>query len=99
MHRYSITPPIIKPRKKMTRADILSVFTIFLPLVNAHTAATNSLSFMQKFSPGSKLLLIATMLIGRLGPLTLLAALPWKKEPAEHELTPDYPDAERIQIG
>lgn len=51
------------------------------------------------FAPASKILLIVTMLIGRLGPLTILAALPWKKEPAEDELTPDYVDAQKIQIG
>lgn len=56
-------------------------------------------SFSAILAPLSKILLIAAMLIGRLGPLTILASLPWKKEPADHELSPDYLDAEKIQIG
>ncbi len=56
-------------------------------------------SFSAILSPVSKLLIIITMLIGRLGPLTILASLPWKKEPSEKELSPDFPDAQRIQIG
>jgi trk system potassium uptake protein TrkH len=56
-------------------------------------------SFSGLLSPASKSLIILTMLIGRLGPLTLLAALPWKHELKDEELTPDYPHAEKIQIG
>ncbi|MEK7571533.1 MAG: potassium transporter TrkG [Patescibacteria group bacterium] len=56
-------------------------------------------SFSGILSTGSKLLIIIAMLIGRLGPLVVLAALPWKKELREEEHSPDYPDAERIQIG
>ncbi len=51
------------------------------------------------FSTGSKIVMILTMLVGRLGPLTLLAALPWKREFADAPLTPDHDDAVRVQIG
>jgi hypothetical protein len=39
------------------------------------------------------------MLFGRLGPLTLLAALPWKKSYANYPPSPDFENAEKIQIG
>ncbi len=51
------------------------------------------------FSTYSKSLIILTMLVGRLGPLTLLAALPWKRRHMDAKLTPDYDDAVRLQIG
>jgi trk system potassium uptake protein TrkH len=51
------------------------------------------------FHPISKFLIIVTMLFGRLGPLTVLAALPWKKRYADHPPSPDFEDAEKIQIG
>jgi len=41
-----------------------------------------------------KLIIIATMLIGRLGPLTLLAALTFNLKPAQY----NYPD-EAIIVG
>ena len=51
------------------------------------------------FHPISKLLIIITMLFGRLGPLTILAALPWKKNFSNYPLSPDFENAEKIQIG
>ncbi len=51
------------------------------------------------FHPVSKSLIIITMLFGRLGPLTLLAALPWKKSYANYPPSPDFENAEKIQIG
>lgn len=56
-------------------------------------------SFSAILAPLSKYLLIVVMLVGRLGPLTILASLPWKKDPDEKDLTPDYHDAQKIQIG
>lgn len=76
--------------------EVVSAFGT-VGLTMGYPGGVTSLSAL--FAPAAKLLIIAAMLIGRLGPLTLLAALPWKQEPADHELTPDYPDAEKIQIG
>lgn len=76
--------------------EVVSAFGT-VGLTMGYPGGVTSLSAL--FAPMSKLLLIAAMLIGRLGPLTILASLPWKQEPADHELSPDYPDAERIQIG
>ena len=59
--------------------------------------AVTSLSAI--LTPFSKSLIIFLMLFGRLGPLTILAALPWKRESEKHPLTSDYENAEKIQIG
>lgn len=76
--------------------EVVSAFgTVGLSMGYEH----GTTSFSGLLSPGSKLLIILAMLIGRLGPLTLLAALPWKQELKSEELTPDYPHAEKIQIG
>ena len=56
-------------------------------------------SFSAILTPFSKLLIILTMLFGRLGPLTILASLPWKRRYTDHPLSEDYPGAEKIQIG
>ena len=56
-------------------------------------------SFAAILSPFSKILLIITMLFGRVGPLTVLAALPWKRRYEKHPPSPDFQDAQRIQIG
>lgn len=61
------------------------------------TGSVTSLSAI--FQPLSKVLIIITMLFGRLGPLTILAALPWKKRFASHPPSPDFRNAEKIQIG
>lgn len=61
--------------------------------------AGGSASFAAILAPASKLLLVATMLFGRLGPLTILAALPWKRRYANAPLSPDFEDTEKIQIG
>jgi trk system potassium uptake protein TrkH len=47
----------------------------------------------------SKSLLITTMLFGRLGPLTILAALPWKRRHMNAPLSPDFDNVEKLQIG
>jgi hypothetical protein len=39
------------------------------------------------------------MLVGRVGPLTLLAALPWKRTYADEPQSEDFNDVEKIQIG
>lgn len=56
-------------------------------------------SFSAILTPFSKFLLILTMLLGRVGPLTLLAALPWKRKYANHPPSPDHENTEKIQIG
>lgn len=56
-------------------------------------------SFSAILHPVSKLLLICTMLFGRLGPLTILASLPWKRRYANEPLSPDFPDTQKLQIG
>ena len=47
----------------------------------------------------SKTMIIIVMLFGRLGALTILAALPWKRRYSEHPLSEDFPGAQKIQIG
>lgn len=56
-------------------------------------------SFSAILSDSSKTLLIITMLFGRLGPLTILASLPWKRAYANEPLSPDHDDVQKIQIG
>lgn len=56
-------------------------------------------SFSAILTPVSKVLIIITMFFGRIGPLTVLAALPAKRMHANAPNSPDYPDAQRIQIG
>lgn len=56
-------------------------------------------SFSGILHPASKFLLIITMLIGRLGPLTVLSALPFKRRYADMEPSPDFDGVEKIQIG
>lgn len=56
-------------------------------------------SFSGILSPVSKVLLVVVMLFGRVGALTMLAALPWKRRHADAPLTKDFPDADKIQIG
>ncbi len=56
-------------------------------------------SFSAIMSPFSKLLIILTMLFGRLGPLTILASLPWKRRFASYPLSPDFENTEKIQVG
>jgi len=56
-------------------------------------------SFSALFSDGSKYLIILTMFFGRIGPLILLAALPWKRRYADSPLSEDYLGAQKVQIG
>jgi len=56
-------------------------------------------SFVELFSVASKYLIIITMLFGRLGPLVVLAALPWKRRFANAPLSPDFDDVQKMQIG
>ncbi len=51
------------------------------------------------FGVASKAILILTMLVGRLGPLTLLAALPWKREHMDAPPSQDFDDVVKLQIG
>lgn len=56
-------------------------------------------SFSAILHPASKVLIMLTMLFGRLGPLTILAALPWKRRYAHKPMSADTPGAQKIQIG
>jgi trk system potassium uptake protein TrkH len=56
-------------------------------------------SFSGIMAPMSKFLIAVTMLVGRVGPLTLLAALPWKRTYADEPQSEDFNDVEKIQIG
>ena len=56
-------------------------------------------SFAGLFSVASKYLIIITMLFGRVGPLVVLAALPWKRRFANAPPSRDYDDVEKMQIG
>lgn len=56
-------------------------------------------SFSGILHPMSKLLLGITMLIGRVGPLTLLASMPWKRTYADEPQSDDFDDVDKIQIG
>jgi trk system potassium uptake protein TrkH len=93
--QWLITPDPIFNFIKVVFETVSAFGTVGLTMGYAGGAA----SFAALLTPFSKALLITTMLVGRLGPLTILASLPWKKELEEHELSADFPDAEKIQIG
>lgn len=93
-NQYLMTPdPTINFHKVLF--EIISAFgTVGLSL--GFTGGVTSLSAI--FTPFSKFLLMITMLFGRLGALTILAALfKWKAVKEIKSL--DYPDAQRIQVG
>ncbi len=56
-------------------------------------------SFSAILSDFSKWMIIFTMLFGRLGPLTILGALPWKRRYADAPPSNDFPGVQKIQIG
>jgi len=94
-------------REWVRTADPVFSFTkILFEVVSAFSTTGLSMgfpdddaSFSALFSDTSKLLLIVTMLFGRIGPLVLLAALPWKRRYSGYPLSPDVPYAEKVQIG
>lgn len=93
--KYLLTPD---PLFNLTKI-IFEVFSAF-GTVGLSMGFTGSItSFSAIFSPYSKILIIATMLFGRLGPLTILASLPWKRMRANEPLSPDFDNVEKIQIG
>jgi len=61
--------------------------------------ANGPCSFSALFSDGSEYPIIATMLFGRIGPLILLAALPWKRRYANFPPSEDFRGAQKVQIG
>ncbi len=71
-----------------TMSDIMFEASSALGTVGLTTGITASLTSAGKF------IIIATMLIGRLGPLTLLAALTFDLKPARY----NYPD-EAVIVG
>jgi trk system potassium uptake protein len=93
---YLITPdPVFNFIKIM-----FEVFSAFgtVGLTMGFTGGVTSFSAI--LSPLSKTLIILTMFIGRIGPLTILASLPWKRKyyTIEPE-TQDYKDVVRIAVG
>jgi Trk-type K+ transport system membrane component len=55
-------------------------------------------SFSGLFSDLSKYLIIITMLFGRIGPLVILAALPWKRK-YEDIKSKDFDNVQDMRIG
>ena len=56
-------------------------------------------SFSALFCDTAKYLIVVVMFFGRIGPLVLLSALPWKRRYSKYPLSEDYPDAQKVQIG
>jgi trk system potassium uptake protein TrkH len=92
---YLITPD---PLFNFTKV-LFEIFSAFgtVGLTMGYTGGVTSFSGI--LSPASKVLLIIVMLFGRVGALTILAALPWKRRHADAPLTEDFPDSYKIQIG
>jgi trk system potassium uptake protein TrkH len=102
----TMTICIIESPYLITPDPTFNFLKIFFEIVSAFGTVGLSMgfpgsvtSFSAILSPASKLLIILTMIFGRLGPLTVLAALPWKRTFANHPLTPDYENAQKLQIG
>lgn len=93
--QHLITPDPLINFLKVTFETFSAFGTVGLSM--GFTGGVTSLSAI--FSVPSKLLIILAMLVGRLGPLTLLAALPWKRRHMDAEQSADYPDAVKLQIG
>lgn len=92
---YLLTPdPLFNLQKVMF--EVVSAFgTVGLSL--GFTGGVTSFSGIM--SDPAKVLIIITMLFGRLGPLTVLASLPWKHAQRYAPLSPDYENSDRMQIG
>lgn len=93
--KYIITPD---PLFNFTKI-LFEVFSAFGTVGLSMGFPGSVTSFSAILSPFSKLLIIVTMLFGRLGPLTILASLPWKRMYSDHPLSPDFDNVEKIQIG
>ncbi len=92
---YLITPdPIFNFMKVM-----FEVFSAFGTVGMSMGFSGGVTSFSAILSDTSKILIIITMLFGRLGPLTILASLPWKREHLQAPPSEDHTDVESIQIG
>mgnify|MGYP000499952699 CR=1 FL=1 len=78
---------------------IFEIFSAFGTVGLSMGFAGGVTSFAAILTPFSKFLLIATMLFGRVGPLTLLAALPWKRRFHNHPPSEDHAGAQKVQIG
>lgn len=92
---FLITPdPLFNFMKVM-----FEVFSAFGTVGMSMGFAGGVTSFSAILSDVSKVLIIITMLFGRLGPLTILASLPWKREHLQAPPSKDHTDVESIQIG
>lgn len=92
---YLITPD---PLFNFTKV-LFEVFSAFgtVGLTMGYVGGVTSFSGI--LAPMSKFLIGVTMLVGRIGPLTILAALPWKRTYSNEPLSEDFEDVEKIQIG
>ncbi len=92
---YLITPD---PLFNFTKV-LFEIFSAFgtVGMTMGYTGGVTSFSGI--LSPTSKVLLIIVMLFGRIGALTILAALPWKRRHMDAPLTEDFAGADKIQIG
>lgn len=93
-NQYLMTPdPVMNLQKILF--EIVSAFgTVGMSL--GFTGANSSFAIL--LSPFSKVLLMITMIVGRLGTLVILAAL-FKRKISHEVWTTDYPDAQRVQVG
>ena len=89
-----------------TNDPTFSLTKVFFEVVSAFSTtglsmgyAEGNASFSALLSAPSKLLLIITMFFGRIGPLVILSALPWKRRFANYPPSPDVPGGQKIQIG
>ncbi|MFH1564945.1 MAG: potassium transporter TrkG [bacterium] len=94
-YNYLITPDATFNFTKIIFETFSAFGTVGLSMGFAGAAT----SFAGILSSFSKSLLIATMLFGRLGPLTILSALPFKRKYADMPHSADFDDVETIQIG
>jgi trk system potassium uptake protein len=78
---------------------LFEVFSAFGTVGMSMGFAGSVTSFSAILSPFSKVLIIFTMLFGRLGALTILASLPWKRRVIHEPQSPDFPHTQKIQIG
>jgi len=94
-HDYLITPdPLFNFTKVLF--EVVSAFgTVGLSMGFRDGVS----SFSTILSDASKVLIIITMLFGRLGPLTILESLPGRKTATKSPLSPDFENSDQIQIG
>lgn len=86
--------------------DNINAIKILFEVISAFGTTGLSMGFPQGVSsfatilePESKMLLILSMLVGRIGPIAVIASFPWHRHEADAILSPDQEKADKIQIG